>query len=385
MNALVINRGSSSLKFSIFNVENENLILNGSIANHGNEAKIKVKNSMTGEIIIDKKLLSFETGLSLFYDIAKTINIDVVIHRVVHGGEKYSKPVLVNEEVINNIKKYSVFSPIHNIFALEMLENIKKNYDVPNIAVFDTSFHMTIPMENYLYQLPKKYYEQYKIRKYGFHGISYQYIVERLCEIDNQKQEDINAIICHLGGGSSLCSIKNGLSYNTTMGFMPTGGLMMPSRMGDIDPSVIAYMIDVEKLSFDETMDILNKQSGYVGVCDIGDEKEVCDQYELNNEDAIMARKLADNNFKRTLGSYLFENPKANKVILTGGMGSNNYRQRALFLSNLNKFGIDIDLSKNELLINKEGCISTINSEIPIYVIPTNEEKMMVRLYKKTF
>ena len=301
-------------------------------------------------------------------------------HRVVHGGEKFNTSVLIDDDVIKTIEELSDLAPLHNpgclmgIKAMMEIAPQKKN-----VAVFDTAFHQTMPIYNYLYAIDYKYYTENKIRRYGFHGTSYQYILRRLEELLGKKREDINAIICHLGGGASICAIKNGKSYDTSMGFTPLEGLVMETRCGDLDPSIVTKLMKDENLSIEEVENVLNKKSGRLGLCGIGDQRQLIQAELSGNEQAKLARKVQTHRNKKYIGAYIAELNRVDAIVFTGGNGENNAIEREDVVSDMECLGIELDKDLNNISSGKEARISKDSSKIGIYVIPTNEELEIAR------
>lgn len=394
MVVLVINNGSSSLKFSIIEMDTNLIFAQGSINNIGSSnSSIKydtykgIKEKRNIEINNHNKAIDimceyiFDSNIGVLNSVK---DIDVIGHRVVHGGEKYTEATLINDEVLKDIDELSVLAPIHNKVSLKAIIDCKNKFSsVDNVAVFDTSFHTTIPKENFMYAIPKELYEKYKIRKYGFHGISYSYVLDRYSNIISKEKNTINTIICHLGGGCSMCAIKDGKSVDTTMEYTPLSGLMMANRSGNIDPAIIPRIMDIYNITAEETIDILNNKSGYLAIANDKDAKNIVERSKMSDNDAILLRKMADHDFKRNLFSMMSNLNNIDSIIMTGGMGSKNTEQRELFLSNLEYFGLKLDKDKNKTVFDIESSISTIDSKIPIYVIPTNEELEIAKQCQK--
>lgn len=386
MKVLVINCGSSTVKFQVIDMESDNLLAKGRCERIGLDDSRLVYKDLKNNVNIDK-VLSMPTHKEAMRYVLDTIQdknhpvisaldeISAVGHRVVHGGEKFIKATLVTPEVINDIDELSELAPLHNPGALM---GIKAIMDVepklPNVVVFDTAFHQTIPSFNYMYAIDYKYYEKYKIRKYGFHGTSYKYILERLKEILNKDKKDINAIICHLGGGASVCAIKDGKSYDTSMGYTPTEGLVMDTRCGDMDVTVPLSIMEKENLSLAQIRDILDKKAGRLGLCGYPDERDVLSTALDGNKKSNLTLNLENNRIKKYIGSYAFELGRVDAIVFTGGIGENNFFEREIILNGLDEFGIIFDPKANKDARGIEGCITTENSKIKAYVIPTNEE-----------
>lgn len=393
MLVLVINNGSTSSRFSLIDVDNDYELATGGSEGIGTSySYFKYKNFMC-EKKFNIEISNFDEALSLIFKflidekygvIGSIREIDAIGHRVVHGGEKYTKATLINEEVIKDITDLIKIAPLHNTNSISSICKCRELFPhIDNIAVFDTSFHMTIPKENFIYPIPKELYEKYKIRKYGFHGISYNYVLDRYSNIIGKEKDSINTVICHLGGGSSICAIKNGKSFDTTMEYTPLTGLTMVTRSGSIDPSVIPVIMDAYNISVNEAVELLNTKSGYLALANDKDMKSIVERSLANDQDAIFLRNIINNDFKKHLMSMMANLGTVDSIIMTGGIGAKNKEQREMLLSNLSFFGIDLDKKKNNQVFNFESIISSENSRIPIYVIPTNEEKEIAKQCKK--
>ncbi len=393
MLVLVINNGSTSSRFSLIDMDKDYVLATGGVEGIGTSySYFKYKNFMREEKF-NIQISNFDEALSLIFKflidekygvISSIKQIDVIGHRVVHGGEKYTQATLINEEVIQDITNLIYLAPLHNKNSIDSIYKCKEMFpEIDNIAVFDTSFHSTIPKENFFYSIPKELYEKYKIRKYGFHGISYSYVLDRYSSIVNKEKDNINTVICHLGGGSSICAIKEGKSYDTTMEYTPLTGLTMVTRCGNIDPSVVPAIMNAYKISANEVIELLNTKSGYFALANAKDMKSIVERSLANDSDAIFLRNIINNDFKRHLMSMMANLGVVDSIIMTGGIGAKNKEQREMLLSNLNFFGIDLDKEKNSEVFNFESIISSDTSRIPIYVIPTNEEKEIAKQCKK--
>lgn len=386
MIVLVINNGSTSSRFSIIDPEKNLLLASGGAENIGTpssyykyennrgdkeKVKIDIKNYDEALTIMMTYILSNNLGV-----INSIKEIDVIGHRVVHGGEKYVEATFIDKGVLSDIEQLSVLAPLHNMKAVETINNCQTKFkDIDNVAVFDTAFHSTIPKENYLYAIPLELYEKYKIRKYGFHGTSYSYVLNRYIDITNTEKDNSNVVICHLGGGCSMCAIKNGKSFDTTMEYTPLSGLIMASRSGSVDPSIIPYIMKVYNMSAEEVINMLNNKSGYLAMCNEKDAKAIVDRSLNGDSQAKFLRNMTNYDFKKHLMSMMANMDKVDSIIMTGGMSAKNKEQRELFLSGLTQFGISLDNSRNSEVFDTEAIISSDNSNIPIYVIPTDEEK----------
>lgn len=388
---LVVNCGSSSLKFSLYEMPDEKELISGYIEKIGHLDSFftikmngnKIRNSkyirehdeavrvMLEELIKNKVILSLD-------------EIKGVGHRVLHGGEKYKDSVIITEEVLNDIKNLTKLGPIHHPGEIAGIVAVSKSLsNAGQVAVFDTAFHQTIPKENYLYALPYEWYCKYGVRKYGFHGTSHKYITKLL-----QKKlgsENVNLIICHVGSGASISCVKNGKCINTTMGLTPLDGLIMGTRCGNIDASIIKYMANELSIGINDIDDILNKESGLLGICGNSDFRDVLKLKDSGNEYGILAYKMFMNSIVKHISEYYFTlDGNVDAIVFTAGVLENNALLRediinkigGVLQSFLDK-GTNNDIGVDGKL--REGIITTKNSQVPIYVLPTNEEIMIVR------
>lgn len=394
MLVLVINNGSTSSRFSLIDISRNKILASGGAENIGfpssyykyenilgykEKQSLEVKNNIEALKLMRKYLLDSKAGI-----ISSFSEIDTIGHRVVHGGEKYRTATIVDKHVLEDILSLSNIAPLHNKASYETINECTRLFPkVSNIAVFDTSFHLTIPEENFRYAINDELYQKYKIRKYGFHGISYNYVLNKYISLTQRPKENINTVICHLGGGSSICAVKKGLSYDTTMGYSPLSGMIMASRSGSVDPSIIPIIKEIYHMSDEEVLESLNTSSGYTAIAGERDIKHIVERSIEGDKDAIFLRKMIDNDFKKHLLSMMANLNHVESIIMTGTISSKNIEQREMLLSNLEFFGIELDKNKNKLLFNQEGIISTDSSKIPIYVIPTNEELEIARQCKK--
>ena len=390
MKILVLNCGSSSIKFQLIDMTDEKVLIKGTYERIGcddafctykaGEIKNKVEKPTPTHVEGIKAIL--EEIVKDEYNAIKSINeIDAVGHRVVHGGEKYSKSVLIDEDVIKGIEENKALAPLHNGANLDGIEAISKNLPgVPQVAVFDTAFHQTMEKVQYIYNIPYEYYEKDKIRKYGFHGTSHRYIKDRLNEIKNLKDgDDFKLITCHLGQGASIAAIKNGKSVDTTMGFTPLAGLPMGTRCGDIDPSVVTYIGKKYNMNYDELDNMLNKKSGVLGVSGVhSDFRDVEEAANNGNERAKLALETNAYNTARFILGYIGLLNGVDAIAFAGGLGENGPETREKILEYLECFGIKLDKEKNNVR-GKEALISSDDSKAEIWVIPTNEEIMIAR------
>ena len=385
MNILVINCGSSSLKYQLIDMDRKEVLAKGLAERIGIEGG-RVKYEATGkdEIVIEEMLADHKAALKIVldslkheeYGAVKSLDeIDAVGHRVVHGGEAFAESVIIDEQVMQAINDNVEIAPLHNppnIIGIEACEEIMG--DVPMVAVFDTAFHQSIPELNYIYALPYEYYENYKVRRYGFHGTSHQYITERAAEMLGKNLNEVNLITCHLGNGSSISAVKGGKCFDTSMGFTPLEGLAMGTRSGDLDPAIIPFIMDKEKLSTEEMSNVLNKKSGVLGVSGVSsDFRDLEEAAEKGNHRAQLALDIFENRVRKYIGAYLTEMDHCDGIIFTAGVGENSITTRERVVDGLKSLGVEIDKEKNNMR-GKEAVVSTDASSIPVLVIPTNEE-----------
>ncbi|MCI6191159.1 MAG: acetate kinase [Clostridium sp.] len=394
MKILVLNCGSSSLKYQLFNMDNEKVLaqgiaerigLNDSILTHktsnGDKHKINLNFKNHKEAL--NKILELLTSKE--YGVLKSLSeIEALGHRVVHGGEKYSKAVLVNEDVKKSIKELFSLAPLHNpanLIGIEVCEELMKN--IPMVALFDTAFHQSMNLEEFLYAIPYELYKENGIRKYGFHGSSHKYVSEKAAEIAKKDIKNLKIISCHLGNGASLCAIKNGKSFDTTMGFSPLDGLVMGTRCGSIDPSIPLYLIKNNKLSVEEVDNILNKKSGVLGISSVSsDFRDIEDEAKKGNKRASLALDIFHYRIKKQIGAYIAALNGVDIIIFTAGVGENGPETREAILKDMDFFGIILDKEKNKVR-GKIQEISAKNSKVKVFVIPTNEELVIARETKK--
>ena len=390
MKILVLNCGSSSLKYQLINMENEEVITKGTYERIGmNNSFITVKQD-DEKIRIEHPVKNHEKALKFVFEdvlmgeeygkIKSLREIDAIGHRVVHGGEKFKEAVLVTDEVINEIREVIPLAPLHNPAALLGIEACKSVVpEMPMAVIFDTAFHQTMPKESYMYPLPYEFYEKYKVRKYGFHGTSHRYVSNRVAEVIGKDIKDLKIVTCHLGQGASLCAIKDGKSVNTSMGLTPLGGIGMCARSGDLDPSVVGFLMDNLNISASEMMEVLNKQSGILGISGISaDFRDVEAAKDENNERAILAIDMYNKIVAEYIARYMVSLKGLDVIVFTAGVGENQIRIRKGICENLSFLGIKIDDEKNNSR-GEEVEISTADSKIKVFVIPTDEEIMIAR------
>lgn len=371
MKVLVINSGSSSIKFQLLDMSNESLLMKGMIDNIGLPSCKFVFNKKEEPIIIS----THEEGMKHILSLVPKHDIDVIGHRVVHGGEKYKSSVLITEDVIKTIDELSIIAPLHNPPNLAGIKACQKFLpNIPQVAVFDTSFHQTIPEEAYLYGIPYEYYKKYGIRKYGFHGTSHRYVMLEAEKI--LKKNKLNIISCHLGNGSSITAIKNGVSIDTSMGFTPSPGLIMGTRAGDIDPSIITFLEKKENLTAEQLENILNKKSGLLGIDGTSDMRVVHEKADLGDKQSELAMNMLAYDIACYIGSYYVLLGNVDAITFTGGIGENAYYLRDKVFSYIRSRRILLDEKKNK---NNETLVSQGDSEVKVLVINANEELMIAK------
>lgn len=394
MKVLIINTGSSSLKYQLIDMTNESALAKGVCDRIGLEHSF-LKHSKIGSdtVVIEKDLYNHKVAvqevLAALTDsktgvIKSMSEIAAVGHRIVHGGEKFKDSVVIDNKVMDAIKECVELAPLHNpsnIVGIEACQQVMPN--IPMVAVFDTAFHQTMPAHAYVYALPYEIYEKYRLRKYGFHGTSHKYVAYKSAEILGKPIEELKLVTCHLGNGASVCAVKNGKSIETSMGFTPLQGLCMGTRSGTIDPAVISFLMEKEKMSVKDISDFLNKKSGVLGVSGVSsDFRDVQEAAEAGNERAMLALDIFCYKVKRFIGDYIGIMNGADAIIFTAGIGENNELVRRKVLEDLDFLGINIDWEKNTV-IGKEIDISAPGSKIKTLVVPTNEELAIARETQK--
>ncbi len=389
MKILVINCGSSSLKYQLIDSETEALIAKGlceRIAVDGSITHTTIgKEKYTKDVPVPdhnaavkyvlEALLDEETGA-----IKDLSEIDAVGHRIVHGGEKFSASVVIDDEVINAIEECNDLAPLHNpanLIGIRACKNLMP--DVPMVAVFDTAFHQTMPDKAYIYGLPYEYYSDYKIRKYGFHGTSHSFVSKRTAELLGKDIKDTKIIVCHLGNGSSITAVDGGKSVDTTMGLTPLAGLTMGTRSGDIDPAIIEYIMNKENISIEDVNNILNKKSGVYGLSGVSsDFRDLNKGIAEGNDRCRLAMDVFCYQVKKFIGSFAAAMGGLDAIAFTAGVGENDPLVRKLSTENLQYLGIELDDEANTVR-GEEKLISTQNSRVKVFVVPTNEELAIAR------
>ena len=390
INILVLNCGSSSLKYQLFDMEGETILAKGLVERIGIEgSRIKHSSEGIGETTRESEIPDHTFAIKIVLDLLTSEDFGVlrsleelaaVGHRVVHAGEKYAKSVIADESVIEAIKECIVLAPLHNPANLAGINAIEQNLPgLPNIAVFDTAFHQTMPPEAYLYGIPYRYYEEDKIRRYSFHGTSHWFVTDRAVELLGKPAAELKLITCHLGNGSSLTAVDGGRSVDASMGLGTSPGVLMGTRCGDIDGAVALFLVDKEG-GTKRASDILNKESGLLGVSGISsDLRDVEAEAERGNERAILALKMLTRSVKKHIAAYAAAMGGVDAIIFTAGIGENSAIAREGSLEGLEFMGVKLDAEKNKTVRGKEEIISAPDSPVKVMVIPTNEELMIAR------
>ena len=390
MKILSVNAGSSSLKFQVYEMPEEKVLISGYIEKIGlpdcfwtvkvNGEKIKDARPLTNhteavEVLIEELLK---------HKIVESMDeIKGVGHRVLHGGEKYNDSVIITDEVIEDIKSLTKLGPLHhpgNLAGIEAMKKVLPN--TPMVAVYDTAFHQTMPKENYIYPVPYEWYTKYGVRKYGFHGTSHKYITTVMKE--KLGKEDVNLIICHIGSGASISAVKDGKCYDTTMGLTPLDGLMMGTRSGAIDPSILEYVAKESGLTVGDITNELNKKSGLLGVAGYSDCRDVENAAAANEERAVLALNMYNDRIAKYIVDYYIElGGKVDAIVFTAGVGENGIEVRKSVINRLNPIGIYLNEEVNSSIASfkdvQEGKISSDDSKVDVYVVPTDEEIMIVK------
>ena len=389
MKILVLNCGSSSLKYQLINMENEEVLASGKYERIGedeafithkvNSQKIEIKHpAKTHEEAVDftlKQLINPE------YKVIESLDeISAIGHRLVHGGEKINQSVVITDEVVDVLKECIDLAPLHNPAGIIGIEACKKVMPgKPMVGVFDTAFHQTMPKERYIYPIPYEYYKKYGIRKYGFHGTSHMYVSQRLAEIVKKDVKDLKIVTCHLGQGSSICAVEGGKSVDTSMGLTPLAGIPMVTRSGDLDPSVVTFLMKKEGWTAEEAENVLNKKSGVQGISGLAPDFREIEAASYGDDERAA---IAIEKFKYEIASYIAKYAVAmngvDYIIFTGGVGENQINIRRGICEKLEFMGVKLDVDANNMR-GEEKEISTHDSKIKVYVVPTNEELMIAK------
>ena len=390
MNVLVLNAGSSSLKYQLINVETHEVLAKGICERVGSAEAFHKHGIDENEVVIDTPMPDHNAAMALVLEaltsgptkaIDSLDDIDAVGHRVVQGGKYFDRSVLIDDDVVAKIDELAELAPLHNKAALMGIEACREQMPgKPMVAVFDTSFFQTIPPKAYMYPLPYELYEKHAIRKYGAHGTSHRYIAERAAAFMDEPLEDLKLITCHLGNGCSISAIDHGVAVDTSMGLTPLDGLMMGTRCGAIDPAIVPFIMEKENLTAAEVNDLMNKKSGLLGISGISTAlRSVRQASEEGDERAQLAYDMYSNSAKKYIGQYIAVMGGVDAIVLTAGVGENCDKMRRMIFAGLQPLGIKIDLEKTRAGLRGEREISTDDSEVRIVIIPTDEEYMIAR------
>lgn len=389
MNVLVINCGSSSLKFQLIDSESESVLAKGLCERIGIDGRLVYQRAGGEKEVTEETMPTHTEAVKMVLEalinpktgaIASLDEISAVGHRVVHGGEAFTESTLINEEVIAAIENVSELAPLHNpanLIGIAACQELMPG--VPMAAVFDTAFHQTMPKEAYMYGIPYKYYEQYKVRKYGFHGTSHSYVSKRAAELLGKPYDSLKTIVCHLGNGASVCAVKNGKSVDTSMGLTPLEGLVMGTRSGDVDPSVLEYIAEKENFDIHQVLNVLNKESGVYGVSGVSsDFRDIEAAAEEGNERADLAQELFCYRVIHYIGAYAAAMNGVDAICFTAGLGENSGMIREKICANLGYLGVELNPEENKKR-GEDLIISTENSKVKVLAVPTNEELAIAR------
>ena len=391
MKILVVNSGSSSIKYQLFDMTDESVLAKGLVERIGiSDSIINHYPSNRDPVINHQDIPNHRVGIKLMmdallhpdYGVIKDISEIVAVgHRVVHAGEKFSGSVLLTDEVMDALKECIELAPLHNppnILGVEVCKELMPG--VPQVGVFDTAFHQTIPECAYLYGIPYKYYKKYKVRRYGFHGTSHKYVAQRAAKILEKPIEELKIITCHLGNGSSITAVKNGVSVDTSLGFGTVAGIIMGTRCGDLDPAIIPFLMDKEKLSVEDINKVIYKESGLLGLSEgiSSDKRDLREKANQGDKRAIRTISVFTYGIKKYIGAYAAAMGGVDAIVFTAGIGENSQETRAEACEGLEFLGVKIDPEKNKVRA-KEAIISSNNSRVKVMVIPTNEELMIAK------
>ncbi len=393
MKILVLNCGSSSIKYQLFQMDSNkhSVLAKGGIEKIGLKGSF-LKHEKTGgdKVVLEGEILDHQTGIDYILgvllsqkhgSISKLEEIDAVGHRVVHGGEEFNSSVFISDEVIKKMEECIELAPLHNppnLNGIEAIQNLLPK--VPQVGVFDTAFHQTMPQHAYMYSIPYSLYEKYGVRRYGFHGTSHKYVSARACELLGLDYNKSKVISCHLGNGASIAAVKNGESVDTSMGFTPLEGLMMGTRAGDLDIGAATFIMDKEMIGTKSASILFNKQSGLLGISGISsDMREILAGTKENNEKAILGMNMYTYRIKKYIGAYAAAMGGVDAIVFTGGIGEYAYYVREDALSEMEYIGIELDSAKNEAALGKELEITQPDSKVKVIVVPTDEELMIAK------
>ncbi|MCF7927258.1 MAG: acetate kinase [Candidatus Izimaplasma sp.] len=387
MKIIAVNAGSSSLKFQLLKMPEETVLISGVVERIGIEGsgiefdlnggtieeKISINDHAEAVTLLLEKLIDLEVLNSID-------EIDGVGHRVVHGGEKFSDSVVITDDVIETIEAVSDLAPLHNPANLTGIKAFQKALpNIKGVAVFDTAFHQSMGPDEYLYAVPYKWYKKYGVRKYGFHGTSHKYVSQRVAKLLNKPLEDLNTIVLHLGNGASICAVEGGKSVDTSMGFTPLAGIPMGTRSGDIDPAIIEFICEKEDKTVSEVTNMLNKESGYLGLSTkSSDSRDLWNAAHKGDKQSLQAIKKQVKMISDYIAAYYVTMGSVDAICFTAGVGENAILTRQLIAKRLKPLGVEIDLMRNQVR-RQEQLISTDESDIALFLLPTNEEVMIAR------
>ena len=391
MNILVINCGSSSLKYQLINSDTEDVLAKGLVERIGIDGS-RLNHTPKGgdKVVIEEDIPDHNKAVKMVtdaltnekYGVVKSLDeIDAIGHRVVHGGEKFNKAVIINNSVLKDIESLNDLAPLHNPANLIGINSCITNMPgKPNVAVFDTAFHQTMPEKAYMYGLPYEYYEKYKVRRYGFHGTSHDFVSAHAAEMIGKDRKDLKIIVCHLGNGASVSAVMNGKCVDTSMGLTPLEGLIMGTRSGDLDPAILSFIGEKEGLSAAEVNNVLNKKSGVLGLSNntSGDFRDLAEAEEAGNKYAKLALDTYCYRVAKYIGSYIMAMQGVDIIALTAGIGENNYRVRRGICDYLGYLGVNVDDEKLKVR-GEDLIVSTDDSKVKVMIVPTNEELAIAR------
>ena len=389
MKILVLNCGSSSIKYALYNMDDQSVLTSGGIEKIGlPDSFIKIKLADGRKVQIDEPIPEHTKGVKFIlqvltegeYAVLNSLDeLDAVGHRTVHGGEKFNKSVLLTDEVMEAFAACNDLAPLHNPANIKGINAVKELLpEIPQVGVFDTAFHQTMPDYAYMYALPYELYKDYGVRRYGFHGTSHRYVSERVCEFLGIKAEGTKIITCHIGNGASIAAVKDGKCVDTSMGLTPLEGLVMGTRSGDIDGGAVTYIMEKEGLDATGISNLLNKKSGVQGISGVSsDMREICAAVEAGHPRATLALNMYEYRMRKYIGSYAAAMGGVDIILFTGGVGENQDNTREAVCRGLEFMGVELDVQKNKGLRGQEAVISTPESKVKVVVIPTDEELMI--------
>jgi acetate kinase len=392
MKILVLNCGSSSIKYKLFDMDKNDVIAQGGIEKIGMKGSFLKLTDANGEkVIIEKEIPEHTCGVKFIFEVLttgkyavlKSLNeLNAVGHRMVHGGEKFNKSVLLTPEVLEAFAACNDLAPLHNPANLKGVNAVSELLpNIPQVGVFDTAFHQTMPDYAYLYAIPYELYQKYGVRRYGFHGTSHRFVSGEIFKYLNMPVEGSKVITCHIGNGGSITAVKDGKSVDTTMGLTPLEGIMMGTRSGDIDGGAVTFLMEKEGLDSTGMSNLLNKKSGLLGISGVSsDMREVTASMEAGNERAALAKKMYAYRIKKYIGAFAAAMGGVDVIIFTGGVGENRHEVREAVCENMEFLGIKLDKEQNaKIMFGKDGIISTADSKVKVVVLPTDEELMIAQ------